>query len=68
MKLDLVKLARKFENVKAKTKVILVVEIDDVRASIYPSGRVLIHDCSDDRAQEIAAGIYSKIGSTGAKP
>lgn len=63
MKVNLLKLAEKFEKVKMKTKVILVVEIDGARASIYPSGRVLLHDCDEEKAQEIAAQLYKTIKS-----
>ena len=61
--LDLFKLAEKFENVKLKTKAMLVVEVDGARTSIYPSGKILIHDCDEDRAQEIAVKLYSMIKS-----
>ncbi|MEE9323854.1 MAG: hypothetical protein V3U72_04915 [Candidatus Aenigmarchaeota archaeon] len=61
--LDLLKLAEKFENVKVKTKVILVVEINGARASIYPSGKILLHDCDEDKAHEIVTALYGMIKS-----
>lgn len=61
--LDLFNLAEKFEKVKVKTKVILVVEVDGVRTSIYPSGKILLRDCDEDKAQEIAAKLYNMIKS-----
>ncbi len=65
--LDLFKLAEKFENVKVKTKVILVVEVDEVRTSIYPSGKILLRDCDEDKAQGIAAKLYNMIKNEVAK-
>ena len=64
VRLDLLKFAGMFKNVKVKTKIILIVEIDGVKASIYPTGRILLHNCSEDKAQEIAVRLYGMIKGT----
>ncbi len=56
--LDLLKFAGMFENVKVRTGVMLVVDIEGARASIYPSGRMLLHNCGEERAQEIAMRVF----------
>jgi ArsR family metal-binding transcriptional regulator len=63
VRLNLLEFAGKFEKVMVKTDVILVVKIDEVKASIYPSGRILLHNCSEDRAQEIAMRLYMMVKS-----
>jgi len=39
----------------------LVAEIEGVRTSVYPSGKILLHDCSEEKGQEIAANVYKII-------
>lgn len=46
-----------------KTNVILVVEIEGARTSIYPSGRILLHECDEEKAHKIAAKLYKMIES-----
>lgn len=57
----MLKLAEKFADVKVNTKVMLVAEIEGVRTSVYPSGKILLHDCSEEKGQEIAANVYKII-------
>ena len=59
--LNLPELAKRFENVKLKTKVMLVAEVDNIRTIIYPSGRILLHGCDEEKGQEIATKIYRMI-------
>ncbi len=59
--LKLPELARRFENVKLKTEVMLVAEVDNIRTIIYPSGRILLHGCDEEKCQEIAAKVYRMI-------
>lgn len=61
LKVDLMELAGKFEDVKMKTNTILVVGIGNARVSIYPSGKIILHDCSEDEGEEIAAEVYKMI-------
>jgi len=49
--------------VKVKTDVILVVEIEGARVSIYPSGRILIHECKEEEAHRIVSKVYGIIRS-----
>ena len=63
LRLDLMEFAGNFEKVMVKTDAILVVKIDEVKASIYPSGRILLHNCSEERAQEIAVRLYRMVES-----
>jgi nicotinamide-nucleotide adenylyltransferase len=67
LKLNLEKLAEKFEHVEVKTKVILTLEIDGVKASIYPSGRVLLYDVDENKGREIAKKVFKTISGEAEK-
>ncbi|MCD6590968.1 MAG: nicotinamide-nucleotide adenylyltransferase [Candidatus Aenigmarchaeota archaeon] len=46
-------------NIKVKTDIILVIEFEGARVSVYPSGRVLVSDCGEDC--EAIAYKFAKI-------
>jgi len=64
LKLDLEKLADRFDNVHVKSKAILVTEMEGARISIYPSGRILLFDVEEDEGREIASKVYKIITET----
>ncbi len=61
IRLDLLKLAKEFKRVDFKTKQLLSIEIDNVKASIYPDGRVLLFDTDEGKANGLAPEIFKAI-------
>ncbi|RLJ00280.1 MAG: hypothetical protein DRP03_00875 [Candidatus Aenigmatarchaeota archaeon] len=57
MKLDLYKIANYFDEIKIKTRIVIIVKYKGIDVSIYPSGRMLIHTTDKDKAISIASAI-----------
>ncbi|MBN2043157.1 MAG: nicotinamide-nucleotide adenylyltransferase [Candidatus Aenigmarchaeota archaeon] len=62
LKLDLFEVAKRFEKVDFKTKVLLSVEAYGSKVSIYPTGKVLVFDVkSETKGRMIATKVFKAI-------
>ena len=59
--INLTEVSKRFENIKIKTNIILVVNYNGVDVSIYKSGRMIIHTKNPSDAESIAIAIRGVI-------
>jgi ribonuclease HIII len=61
MKLDLKKMSNRFKNVEIATMVILIFNMNGIKVSLYPSGRMLIHTKDKKKAELIFNEVMKVI-------
>ncbi len=61
MKIDLLKIADKFDKVLARTPLVLVVEVQNTECSVHPTAKLLIKSRDTAVVNKIANEIYKLI-------